>query len=344
MGKEYEHSYLAKRAKSAVGRRAIGSRLPKIIETPKNLLALKGHSSSAICNALLNDIHMLKKPLCKKLHRKNELLPFEAGGETHLENLARLNDCSLFSLVNHTKKRPHNLVLGRMFAHRILDMFEFGITNYVPAAALPALKSAPGSKPLILFNGDDFDLNETTSSMRSLLLDVFRGPDNAAALDLSGVDRVIVFTLQGESKVMFRQYGVVLKKSSESRLPKVELEEAGPKFDMTVRRTHIASGDMMKEATKRPRDPAFVKKQKNVERNEMGDKKGRVHVGRQDLSGLALAKMKGLDRRRDKSADIGEEESGKEDETGIREMDSEEDEEPTSVVPPAKRLKASNGD
>ncbi len=49
-----------------------------------------------------------------KLSRKNDdMRPFELGGETHLEHLARKADCGMFVLDSHSKKRPHNLILGR---------------------------------------------------------------------------------------------------------------------------------------------------------------------------------------------------------------------------------------
>lgn len=298
MSKQHELSHIASKAKTGAGRRAIEARLPKIVETPKQLLALKGHSTSAVCTAILHEIHLLKKPHCKKLQRKNDLLPFEAGGEAHLENLIRLNDCSLFALVNHTKKRPNNLVLGRTFRFRILDMFEFAITNYMPSATFPNLKSAPGSKPLILFNGDDFDVSHTTRTMRSLLLDVFRGANDTKAVNLAGIDRVIVFTLCAESAVMFRQYAITLRKGVDSALPRAELTEAGPRFDLVFRRSQCAPDSLLKEAMRKPKDPTVVHKIKNISRDDLGDKRGRVHIGRQDLSGLALARLKGLEKKR----------------------------------------------
>ncbi|CAN8066942.1 unnamed protein product [Agarophyton chilense] len=54
----------------------------------------------------------------------------------------------------------------------------------------------------------------------------------------------------------------------------------------------------MNSDMKRPRDPAFARKEKNVSHDSMGDKKGRIHLGRQDLIKLALARMKGLGRQR----------------------------------------------
>lgn len=298
MPKKYQLSHLSNNAKTGFGKRAVKSRLPKVIENPKSLLALRGHATSAIGTALLDDLAKLKAPNCRKLQRKNEILPFDTGGEAHLENLARLNDASLFAMVNHTKKRPHNLILGRMFSSRILDMLEFSIKNYTPMAAFPSVKSSPGSSPLVLFNGDDFDATDTTKTLRSLLLDLFRGPHDITSLNLAGVDRVIVFTLKPHNEIQFRHYAVKLVKDKESTLPAVKLEDAGPRFDLQLRREHLAPEALMREAMKKPRDPRKVHKTKNVSRDDMGDKKGRIHVGKQDLSGLALARMKGLGKKR----------------------------------------------
>lgn len=317
MGKHHEGGDTYHRAKTGAGRRKLDGRLPQILENPKSLLAIKGHATSAVGNAVLGDIHMLKKPLCKKMQRKNDILPFEAGGETHLENLARLNDCSLFALTNHTKKRPHNLVLGRMFGFRILDMMEFGVSEYQPMAECKRTTSPPGSKPLLLFNGDDFEATQTTRTMKSLLLDVFRGPYDVKRLNLAGVDRVIVFTLQGEDRVLFRQYSIDLRKNIESPLPRVVLEESGPNFDMTLRRTQLASEGMAKDAMRKAKDPRLERKTKNVIKDDIGDKRGRVHLGKQDLSTLALARMKGLNKKRGHiDAHVG---GDREDEGGNRE-------------------------
>lgn len=276
---------------------------------------------------------MLKKPLCKKLQRKNDLLPFEAGGETHIENLARLNDCSLFALVNHTKKRPHNLVLGRMFEFHILDMLEFGVTNYLPSASFPGVKSAPGSKPLLLFNGDDFDATETTRTMGSLLLDVFRGPDNVQAVNLAGVDRVLVFTLEGEKVVRFRHYSIELRKSERSTLPRPVLKQAGPQFDLTLRRSQEAPEGLRKEAMRKAKNPRVGYKTKNVSLDDMGDKKGRIHLGHQDLTNLTLARMKGLNKKRGHQSNDAEIRDDDEASEGEEEDDAEQ------VGSPSKRQK-----
>lgn len=298
MVKKYELTHLVNEARTGAGKRALSARLPQVVEPPKINLLLKGHSVSEVGKAFLNELNTLKKPLCKKLQRKNEVMPFEAGGEAHMENLCRLNDCSLFTLVNHTKKRPHNVVFGRTFGHRILDMIEFGITNFMPAAGFEKTSLALESAPMVILNGDDYDRCETTQLIRSLFVDMFRGPDDVKQVNLGGLDRVIVVTLRGEKKVLVRQYAVELKRDGESPLPAPELSEVGPRFDLDVRRVQTAADGLLREAMKKARDPTIPYKRKNVSRDEMGDKVGRVHIGRQDLKDLALARMKGLGKKR----------------------------------------------
>ena len=87
------------------------SKEAKLVEGPKQLLALKGPASSAILNEVLTDLIMLKKPDAKALTRKNDIRPFEDASS--LEFLCDKNECSAFLYASHSKKRPHNLVLVR---------------------------------------------------------------------------------------------------------------------------------------------------------------------------------------------------------------------------------------
>ena len=76
--------------------------------------------------------------------KKNILRPFEdrpftgvkdapgVSGVSSLEHFSRKSDASLVAFGSHNKKRPHNLVIARMFDYHVLDMVEFGISNYSP--------------------------------------------------------------------------------------------------------------------------------------------------------------------------------------------------------------------
>lgn len=68
-----------------------------------------------------------------KFTRKNaDVRPFEVGGEVQLEVHSSRNNSSLFALGSHSKKRPHNLVLGRLYDFRLYDAIELGVTAYRP--------------------------------------------------------------------------------------------------------------------------------------------------------------------------------------------------------------------
>jgi len=90
----------------------------------------------------------------------------------------------------------------------------------------------------------------------------------------------------------------VLLKKSGSRTPRVEVEEMGPSLDLVLRRTHLASDDLMKAATKVPR-VVKPKKVKNMSYDAFGTKEGQVHMQRQDYGKLQTRKMKGLKRQLD---------------------------------------------
>lgn len=74
----------------------------------------------------------------------------------------------------------------------------------------------------------------------------------------------------------------------------------GPRMDFRVGRIHEPEQDMLKEALKKAKTEEKTKK--NVSMDVMGDKIGRIHLGKQDLGGLQTRKMKGLKRSRDEDA------------------------------------------
>ncbi len=74
--------------------------------------------------------------------RNDDARPFEAGGEARLESFARKSDCSLFALANSSKKRPHNLVLGRFYNYQLLDLLELGVEQHKSIAEFKAAASA----------------------------------------------------------------------------------------------------------------------------------------------------------------------------------------------------------
>jgi hypothetical protein len=70
-------SAAVKAAKTARGRRVLQKREPKLIENARNTLIARGQKTSALVNAALTDLYMLKKPHSVHFKRHNAVHPFE---------------------------------------------------------------------------------------------------------------------------------------------------------------------------------------------------------------------------------------------------------------------------
>ncbi|KAL6764088.1 Brix domain-containing protein [Haematococcus lacustris] len=288
-------------AKTRRGRRILEQRAPKEVEDAKKVLFLYANKVSQVVKDVLLDLHMMKKTEAVKFSRKNEeCRPFEVGGETRLEFYASKTECGLFALGSHSKKRPHNMVLGRLFDGRLYDCLELGVEGFksIRAFGNTGTGAGLGAKPCIVFVGEKFDSVPGLKLARSLLLDMFRG-ETVATVNLAGVDRVVVATALEDAKLLLRQYVIKLKKSG-TRMPRVELREMGPRLDLALRRTRTAAPDVQKEALAQPR--LGKRKEKNVASDNIEGKVGRMYMPKQKVDSMALAKPKGTKRERRSAA------------------------------------------
>nr|XP_020469777.1 ribosome production factor 2 homolog [Monopterus albus] len=288
--------------KTKRSKRFLESRVPKLTEDVKSAMIMKGGNTSQTVTQALKDIYSLKKPSAVLYKKKNITRPFEDS--TSLEFFSKKSDCSLFLFGSHNKKRPNNLIFGRLFDFHVLDMFELGIEKYVSLSEIKTSKCPEGTKPMLVFAGEAFDADSEHKRLKSLLIDFFRGP-TVPAVRLAGLEHVLHFTAL-DGKIFMRSYRCLLKKSG-CRTPRIELDEIGPSFDFVLRRTHLASDDFYKLAHKQPR-ALKPKKKKNISHDAFGTRFGRVHMQKQDLSKLHTRKMKGLRKR--KAAVTAEEQEG----------------------------------
>ena len=144
------------------------------------------------------------------MNRKNKILPFEE--ESSIEFLSKKNDCSLFFLGTHSKKRPDNLTIGRLFDYHILDIMELGITNYKGMSEFPTTYAPKEEmRPCFVFCGSEWESDEKLAKLRNLLIDIFRGRA-AEMINLDGLEHAIICTA-ASGLVHFRHYAILLKKS-----------------------------------------------------------------------------------------------------------------------------------
>jgi ribosome production factor 2 len=195
----------------------------------------------------------------------------------------------------------------RTFAHKVLDMLELHIDaeSFRTLSQFKNKKCAVGLKPMLVFAGTPFEspvLNEYTMA-KSFFVDFFKG-EPADKVDVEGLQYIVSIsardTVDGEEAkpmIHLRVYLIKTKKSGQ-KLPRVEVEEMGPRMDFRTGRMKEADESVLKEAMKKART-SQERPKKNIRTDIVGDKVGRIHLGKQDLKDLQTRKMKGLKRSRD---------------------------------------------
>ena len=275
-------------------KRALEDREPKALENNKGSLFIRGPNCSQIVLQCMKDLHCFKKPDTDFYSQKNDIRPFE--NFTQIEFFSQKNDISLFALGSHNKKRPNNLIMGRLYDHKMLDMVEFGVQNFKAMSDFGCEKIPVGTKPCLLFSGSLFDTHDEIKRIKNLLVDFFRGP-RVPKIRLQGLEHALQFTAvekdDGKKVIYLRSYKIELRKSG-SRIPRVELEEMGPMMDLEVRRTHMADEDYFNTACKKVKNVDKPKVIKNVSKDAFGSTIGRIHIPAQKIGTIQTRKIKGL--------------------------------------------------
>lgn len=291
-------------------------------EDRKRVLLLHGTKCPDPIRKVLKTIATLTKPHAVQLNKKNENIhPFE--DPSSLEFLALKNDCALVAFATHSKKRPNNISLMRIFNSKMLDLVELLLitTQEELQAEDRQLQIGVEMKPMIVFAGsqwgDDSASDQATlfRQLKSTFLDVFQG-EEISSIDVAGLQYILMIsademegTIAGPSDpankpvVRLRWYRVRTLRSNTPKVPRVELDQIGPSFDFRVGRFKSADPNIMKEAMKHGRRANEARTKKNIETDIMGDKLGRIHLGKQNLDELQTRKMKGLKRSREDAED-----------------------------------------
>jgi ribosome production factor 2 len=172
-----------------------------------------------------------------------------------------------------------------------------------------------------------FDTHPRFIQLKQHLLAFFNG-EAIDSISLAGIEHVISVQLSplpsptqplpGQMTddpillptVHLRTYTLSLKSSS-TRVPYIELVPMGPSLDLRLRRYTEPDPVLLASSLKKPkmakrdveRGLGNKKKMRNREVDEMGDLRGRVHLGKQDLSGVKRKGVKALKRGWEEAAD-----------------------------------------
>ena len=212
------------------------------------------------------------------MKRSHDLAPIEDA--SLVERITSNYDSSLFIVGSHQKKRPNNLVMGRTFNGHVLDMFEFGVENYRSTSNFGSADFTNELKPILLFQGDVFDVSDKYKRIKNFFLDFFKITE-LSEVNIVELKRVIVFTCRGENcPIEFRH--LEISDISESTVAKetIPFREVGPCFDLKIRREKMATTELFKEACRTPKIRNIEKKRsdKNKYTTALGEKKAKVFL------------------------------------------------------------------
>jgi len=278
-------------------RRAAQKKKPHLVEPVKTAMIVKGQKTSQTIKDVLGDIAKLKAPSTVKYNKRNPVRPFEDSSS--LEFFSDKSDSALFALGSHSAKRPDNLVLGRFFNHRMLDMAEFAVKNFKSMQSFKEPKHNLSSRTSVVFQGEEFENNADFKVMSNILLDFFV-EQPTEFVNLACLDHVLIFTSQ-PGAILMRHYSIVLKKSG-SRIPRIELVEIGPSMDLEIRRHRFATAELRSQSNTHHRAPKS-KTKKNVAKDDLHQEMGTIHIGRQNLHELDQKRPKALRDRKQKASD-----------------------------------------
>ncbi len=164
-----EKSHLIRKAKTHKGRKFLEKKGPQIVEGKKTAIFIKGLKASNVIQSVMRDMIGLRGEVENSrvyMRKGHDMHPFE--NIVPLESMASKNDCGLFCFGHNQKKRPDNIVIGRTFDGKSLDLFELGIENYKPFTDFAAAEVSRELKPVILFQGEHFEFSEKHQRLKNL--------------------------------------------------------------------------------------------------------------------------------------------------------------------------------
>jgi ribosome production factor 2 len=203
---------------------------PQLVEEERTALFMRSTTCNETMRMLLLDLYKIHGPeTSKNFTRKTEERPFE--NDASFRFLCEKNNASLFALGSHTKKRPDNLVLARMFEFNVLDMFELGLTSVQHMASFRQETFAVGSRPFMVFQGDVFENHPTYQQLKSLFMDFFCSkPLVSFSPSALRQGHAIVLTALPNGSVAFRHYRVDACAVEGRTAPGAQLTEIGPRY------------------------------------------------------------------------------------------------------------------
>jgi len=100
-----------------------------------------------------------------------------------------------------------NLLLGSTFDNRMLDFFEFEVTNYLPISYFSGITVDSIMKPVVIFQGDVFDTDFELVRVKKFFMD-FCILYDIDCVNVSDLKRICVISAGDDKVIKMRSYQI----------------------------------------------------------------------------------------------------------------------------------------
>jgi len=100
------------------------------------------------------------------------------------------------------------LIFGRIYADHLLDMFEFGVSNYKGLNQFKTKEIGNQIMPVLDFQGEQFEFSDKFRRFKNYLIDFFKTSDYDE-VNISELKRVMVFTSISDDTISCRQFEIL---------------------------------------------------------------------------------------------------------------------------------------
>ena len=111
-------------------------------------------------------------------------------------------------LGSHNKKRPNNIVIGRTYDEKMLDMVEFGLHNFQSTKEVSENINVPFQvRPFVIFQGDVWETEEDFGRIRNLLNDFFFENNKVEGIEVDKYLQIVVcFSVLEDRRIIMKTY------------------------------------------------------------------------------------------------------------------------------------------
>jgi len=208
------------------------------VEGEKGTLFLCARNSSYTNMSVLKYFYKLSPAGRKVLWAKKHDIENPYDQPQDIIRRCEKNDTSMYMLISHQKKRQNAVIFTRLFDFNVLDTYEFLIKTIDNNSNLLNINLSPHMKPVLIFEGSEFNNDALFKGIKSYFTDFFKGDPEKQYISINNIDICLVFSIKtctaDEKIICLNSYYMVKTKDNDEL--KISLETVTTEVEMKLTR------------------------------------------------------------------------------------------------------------